>query len=759
MSDDKNKKGFSGLSSLASKVEDTVAEQAGRKDQAEKPADSQRQGKPQSHPQATVPTPRRAPPRQSDQEVVASGTSRTSTSGSSGVRWFWGFVGVGVLIWLLNVAQEDNSQPSPAPSYTPPASSPRNAPSATSGAQISDLEFSQPPVGNNNVLSVAQIRWCLREDIRIEVLRPLPTSNAQIDQFNAVVADFNSRCGSYRYRQGTLARAQREVERVRARIVASVRPPWQASVSSSGSASQRLSVAPAQPRPVQQRSQLTLDVQHALTALGYQPGPADGFYGARTRSAIQSFRRDVGLAADGQVTQALLERLRREAASRRARGASANTGGVTSPSITARSEGGSSGYFTRNSDQNDVLRLQGTPSDITRYDALGYETWYFGRSTVKIDSRTRRVLEWDNKGNLKVQLLPGNQVTSSSTYTRGSHEDDVLRLQGTPSDITRYDALGYETWYFGRSTVKIDSRTRRVLEWDNKGNLKVQLLPGNQVTSSSTYTRGSHEDDVLRLQGTPSDITRYDALGYETWYFGRSTVKIDSRTRRVLEWDNKGNLKVQLLPGNQVTSSSTYTRGSHEDDVLRLQGTPSDITRYDALGYETWYFGRSTVKIDSRTRRVLEWDNNGNLKVQLLPGNQVTSSSTYTRGSHEDDVLRLQGTPSDITRYDALGYETWYFGRSTVKIDSRTRRVLEWDNKGNLKVQLLPGNQVTSSSTYTRGSHEDDVLRLQGTPSSITRYHALGYETWYFGRSTVNIDSRTWRVMEWDNNGSLKVRL
>ena len=27
-------------------------------------------------------------------------------------------------------------------------------------------------------------------------------------------------------------------------------------------------------------------------------------------------------------------------------------------------------------------------------------------------------------------------------------------------------------------------------------------------------------------------------------------------------------------------------------------------------------------------------------------------------------------------------------GRSTVKIDSRTRRVLEWDNKGKLKVRL-----------------------------------------------------------------------
>lgn len=316
MSDDKNKKGFSGLSSLASDVDEAVAEHAGRTKQAEKPADTRRQGKPQSSLRTAAPTPRRAPPPESGQEVVASGTSRTRASSSSGARWFWGLVGIGILIWLFNVAQEDSRRPSGTPSYTPPSSSPSYAPSSTPGTQIPDLEFSMPPVGDNNVLSVAQIRWCLREDIRIEVLRPLPTTNAQIDQFNAVVADYNSRCGSYRYRQGTLTRAQREVERVRAQIVASVRPPWQASVSPGGSVSQRPSVPPAQPRPAQQWSQLTLDVQNALTELGYQPGPADGLYGARTRSAIQSFQRDVGVATDGLVTPALLQRLRQEAATR-----------------------------------------------------------------------------------------------------------------------------------------------------------------------------------------------------------------------------------------------------------------------------------------------------------------------------------------------------------------------------------------------------------------------------------------------------------
>ena len=255
MSTDNHKKGFSGLLSLTSKVDETVAEQAGPRDQAEELPDSQRQGRPQSSPQATAPTPRRAPPPQSNQEVVVSGALRTSRSSSSGVRWFWGFVvGIGVLIWLLNVAQED-SRSGTGPSYTPPTFPPSNAPSAGSGAQISDLEFSQPPVGDNNVLSVAQIRWCLRESIRIGVLRPLPTTNAQIDQFNAVVTDYNSRCGSYRYRQGALTRARREVERVRARIVAGVRPPWAVSVISGGSASQRPGVTPAQPQPVRQRSQ------------------------------------------------------------------------------------------------------------------------------------------------------------------------------------------------------------------------------------------------------------------------------------------------------------------------------------------------------------------------------------------------------------------------------------------------------------------------------------------------------------------------
>jgi peptidoglycan hydrolase-like protein with peptidoglycan-binding domain len=50
-------------------------------------------------------------------------------------------------------------------------------------------------------------------------------------------------------------------------------------------------------------------LQAKLTALGYDPGVADGLFGARTKAAVQKFQTDKGLVADGLVgpqTQAAL---------------------------------------------------------------------------------------------------------------------------------------------------------------------------------------------------------------------------------------------------------------------------------------------------------------------------------------------------------------------------------------------------------------------------------------------------------------------
>lgn len=45
----------------------------------------------------------------------------------------------------------------------------------------------------------------------------------------------------------------------------------------------------------------TLALQRALTALGYQPGPADSVFGRKTISAVKAFQADRGLVVDGIV--------------------------------------------------------------------------------------------------------------------------------------------------------------------------------------------------------------------------------------------------------------------------------------------------------------------------------------------------------------------------------------------------------------------------------------------------------------------------
>ena len=70
-----------------------------------------------------------------------------------------------------------------------------------------------------------------------------------------------------------------------------------------------------------------------------------------------------------------------------------------------------------------------------------------------------------------------------------------------------------------------------------------------------------------------------------------------------------------MKPGSHVTSNSYFTRGSHQDDVLRIQGTPSSISRYS--DHDVWNYGYSSVDISRRDRRVTEWNNiSGNLKVR-----------------------------------------------------------------------------------------------------------------------------------------------
>ncbi len=57
-------------------------------------------------------------------------------------------------------------------------------------------------------------------------------------------------------------------------------------------------------------SRMVQEIQRQLKLRGYDPGPADGQLGGRTRNAILKFQRDHGLTEDGQANGELLEKLR-----------------------------------------------------------------------------------------------------------------------------------------------------------------------------------------------------------------------------------------------------------------------------------------------------------------------------------------------------------------------------------------------------------------------------------------------------------------
>jgi hypothetical protein len=70
---------------------------------------------------------------------------------------------------------------------------------------------------------------------------------------------------------------------------------------------------PSAPRPVpaagivlrvkspRMTGRLVKDVQRALAAAGYNPGPIDGEYGSQTAAAVRAFQLRKGLAIDGEV--------------------------------------------------------------------------------------------------------------------------------------------------------------------------------------------------------------------------------------------------------------------------------------------------------------------------------------------------------------------------------------------------------------------------------------------------------------------------
>lgn len=177
-----------------------------------------------------------------------------------------------------------------------PVLSPSHAPPPVSllSPEGPTLDVDVPPAGLYRVLSLAQIRWCLREDIRIEVMQR--SAHRTTPGFNTKLADYNRRCTHFRYRDDDLAQARRDVDDARAAIVAEATAEAYAAAASGEPAAADYSV-------------LTKDVQELLRALDYTPGAVDGFYGAKTQAAVEAYEMDQGRRPSGVISESLRREL------------------------------------------------------------------------------------------------------------------------------------------------------------------------------------------------------------------------------------------------------------------------------------------------------------------------------------------------------------------------------------------------------------------------------------------------------------------
>jgi len=65
------------------------------------------------------------------------------------------------------------------------------------------------------------------------------------------------------------------------------------------------------------RHELITEIQSILEKLGYNPGPVDGKYGRRTADALKAFQRDAGVMQDGLINQDILNSLKKAKSSDR----------------------------------------------------------------------------------------------------------------------------------------------------------------------------------------------------------------------------------------------------------------------------------------------------------------------------------------------------------------------------------------------------------------------------------------------------------
>ena len=277
MTDEKNKppsssgKGFGGFGDLVSDVSKDI-ESATRESTNPSTPKSKATAPSTSSTQHT--TAQTEAPRVNNQPV-----SPLPPRGGSGAKWFWGIgIVMVVLIAIGNSGKEKSPSHSPSPAYSPPptyapAATPETTPPPASVYSSVSPKEDKPPIGNGLALSRDQIRYCLSQKIRIDAIDKIVNTSlsGEVDSFNALVGDYNSRCSHFKYRRGSLEGVRAEVDSERHNIEAAAQHTWVNGTLGLESTQKKISTKPTPKELNSKKNQYPDQTQEKVLSATYPP--------------------------------------------------------------------------------------------------------------------------------------------------------------------------------------------------------------------------------------------------------------------------------------------------------------------------------------------------------------------------------------------------------------------------------------------------------------------------------------------------------
>lgn len=328
------------------------------------------------------------------------------------LRWaFWGAVAV-VVIFAANADRKPNAPSSRTDTeYIPRNPEPKVPPPSR------DYSERKPPVGQDNVLDEAEVRYCLFQRIRLDAMKRLVSENLETDEFNTLVRDYNLRCSSYRYRTQDKSSVEAELtlrrfslEADADRIVTGWRltrrpstqwtPPPPSIGAPSASPTPPPSAADLAPPTASEPQQVDLlklsdaiRVQSRLVELGYLKGSVDGAWGTRSRAALRAFRAANGLPPSDAWDVSTAEQL-----------FSATAGRAASPQKPVRALPDfifqpPPGATTTPLNKEDAIRIHSKLRELGYYQAKNNVLWSVASRTALRDFKAAADLpaddEWD----------------------------------------------------------------------------------------------------------------------------------------------------------------------------------------------------------------------------------------------------------------------------------------------------------------------------------------------------------------------------